>query len=113
MGLLKFQKYQKKKRKLVSNLQKKLGQKNFYQKLIKIDPKVRIIINSNDFQRSIRAYEVKKYTKKSLVEWYKDTKPFFPKENFIKIYLGCPRNLLLNRIKLRAEKMLPDGIKEV
>ncbi len=112
-GLVKIPKISEKKRKLVSNLQKKLGQKNFYQKLIKIDPKVRIIINSNDFQRSIRAYEVKKYTKKSLVDWYKDTKPFFPKENFIKIYLDCPRNLLLNRIKLRAEKMLPDGIKEV
>ena len=112
-GLVKIPKISEKKRKLVSKLQKKLGQKKFYQKLVKIDPNVITTINSNDFQRSIRAYEVKKFTKKSLVEWYKDTKPFFPKENFIKIYLDCPRNLLLDRIKLRAEKMLPQGIKEV
>ena len=70
-------------------------------------------INSNDIQRSIRAYEVKKYTKKSIVDWYKDTKPLFIKDDFIKLYLDCPRDLLLKRIKIRAEKMLPSGVKEV
>ena len=60
----------------IRNLQKKIGQKKFYKKLIKIDPLVKNKINPNDTQRSIRAYEIKKYTKKSLFEWFKKTKKF-------------------------------------
>ena len=112
-GLVKIPKISAKKRKTVSNLQKKLGQINFYKKLIKFDPKIKNLINQNDYQRSIRAYEVKKFTRKSLVDWYKDTKPQFMKDAFIKLYIDCSRDLLLKRIKLRAKKMLPDGIKEV
>ena len=112
-GFVKIPKISVKKRKTISNLQKKLGQLNFYNKLIKIDPKIKHTINSNDVQRSIRAYEVKKFTKKSLMDWYKDTKSHFEKDDFIKIYLECSKDLLLKRIKIRAEKMLPEGIKEV
>ena len=112
-GLVKIPKISAKKRKTVSNLQKKLGQINFYKKLIKFDPKIKNLVNQNDYQRSIRAYEVKKFTRKSLVDWYKDTKPQFMKDDFIKLYIDCSRDLLLKRIKLRAKKMLPDGIKEV
>ena len=112
-GLVKIPKISFKKRKMILDLQKKLGQINFYKKLIKIDPKIKKVVNSNDVQRSIRAYEVKKFTKKSIVDWYKDTKPLFIKDDFIKLYLDCPRDLLLKRIKIRAEKMLPSGIKEV
>ena len=106
-GLVKIPKISVKKRKIVSDLQKKLGQVNFYKKLIKFDPKIKNLINQNDYQRSIRAYEVKKYTRKSLVDWYKDTKPLFMKDAFIKLYIDCSRDLLLERIKLRAKKMLP------
>ena len=112
-GLVRIPKISINKRKKVTELQKKLGQNNFYKKLLQIDPKIVNLVNSNDVQRSIRAYEVKNYTKKSLVEWYKDTKPLFIKEDFIKIYLDCPRELLLDRIQNRVKKMLPDGIKEV
>ena len=112
-GLVKIPKISIKKRKLISNLQKKLGQINFYKKLIKIDPNIEDYININDVQRSIRAYEVKYFTKKSLVEWYKDTKPIYTNDKFIKIYLDCPKDLLLKRIKDRAKKMLPRGISEV
>ena len=112
-GLVRIPKISAKKRKIVSDFQKKLGQINFYQRLIKLDPKIKKIVNQNDYQRSIRAYEVKKFTRKSLVDWYKDTKPLFMKDAFIKLYIDCPRDLLLERIKLRAEKMLPYGMKEV
>ena len=112
-GLVKIPKISFKKRKVILDLQKKLGQINFYKKLIKIDPKIKKIVNLNDVQRSIRAYEVKKFTKKSLVDWYKDTKSLFVKDDFIKLYLDCPRDLLLKRIKIRAEKMFPAGVKEV
>ncbi len=112
-GFVKIPKISIKKRKKVVDLQKKLGQANFYKKLIKIDPKIQETINSNDIQRSIRAYEVKKYTKTSLVDWYMNTKPLFNKDQLIKIYLACPRNLLLKRIESRTERMFSGAIKEV
>tara|TARA_B100000073_G_scaffold333505_1_gene325070 strand:+ start:352 stop:1263 length:912 start_codon:yes stop_codon:yes gene_type:complete len=112
-GLVKIPKISFKKRLTILNLQKKLGQYKFYKKLIKIDPKIDVFINPNDIQRSIRAYEVKWFTKKSLLDWYKDTKPIFIKDDFIKLYIDCPRDLLLEKIKIRAKKTLPQGIKEV
>ncbi len=113
-GLVKIPKISLEKRKYIINLQKKLGQKTFYQKLIQLDPKIKDIINLNDIQRSIRAYEVKKYTKKSLVDWHKNTQSFYKKNDFIKIYLDCPRDVLLKRIKIRTHEMLKKGaIKEV
>ena len=112
-GLVKIPKISKEKRNKIINLQKKIGQNNFYKKLIKIDPNARELINLNDFQRSIRAYEVKYFTNKSLTEWYKETKPIFKRENFVKIYLDCPKDLLFKRIKMRAKKMIPLGLIEV
>ena len=112
-GLVRIPKISAKKRKIVSDLQKKLGQINFYKSLIKLDPKIKKIVNQNDYQRSIRAYEVKKFTRKSLVDWHKDTKPLFMKDTFVKLYIDCSKDLLLERIKLRAEKMLPYGMNEV
>ena len=112
-GLVKIPKISKEKRNKIINLQKKIGQNNFYKKLIKIDPNARELINLNDFQRSIRAYEVKYFTNKSLTEWYKETKPIFRRENFVKIYLDCPKELLFKRIKMRAKKMIPLGLIEV
>ena len=46
------------------------------------------------------------YTKKSLLDWYKDTRSFFVKDDFIKLYLDCPRDLLLDRIKKHLDKKL-------
>ena len=112
-GLVKIPKISLEKRKDIVNIQKKLGQKIFYQKLIQLDPKIKNIVNLNDIQRSIRAYEVKKYTKKSLVDWHENTKSFYRKNDFIKIYLDCPRDVLLERIKIRTHQMLKKGaIKE-
>ena len=112
-GLVKIPKISIKKRQTIINIQKKLGQRKFYKKLIKIDPKVNNVINPNDIQRSIRAYEVKMFTNKSLIDWYKNTKSHFLPHNFIKIYFDCPRDLLLKRIKTRINKMLPEAVKEV
>ena len=108
-GLVKIPKISFEKRKDIINLQKKLGQKIFYQKLIQLDPKIKKIVNLNDVQRSIRAYEVKKFTKKSLVDWHKNTKSLYKKNDFIKIYLNCPRDILLDRIKTRTHKMIRKG----
>ena len=72
-------------------LHKSLGQKKFYQKLIKLDPKSKDKINPTDTQRSIRAYEVKQFTKKSLKDWFQNTKSYFKKDDFFKIYIDYPR----------------------
>ena len=93
----------------IRDLQKKLGQKKFYQKLIKLDPNSKEKINSTDTQRSIRAYEVKQYTKKSLYDWFKNTKSYFEKEDFYKIYIDYPREELIQRIGKRTEQMIKIG----
>ncbi|MDA9152771.1 tRNA (adenosine(37)-N6)-dimethylallyltransferase MiaA [Candidatus Pelagibacter sp.] len=93
----------------IRDLQKKLGQKKFYQKLIKLDPNSKEKINSTDTQRSIRAYEVKQYTKKSLHDWFKNTKSYFEKEDFYKIYVNYPREELIQRIGKRTEQMIKIG----
>ena len=86
-----------------------LGQKKFYQKLLKLDPKSKDKINPTDAQRSIRAYEVKQFTKKSLHDWFKNTKSFFNKDEFFKIYIDFPRDKLIQRISKRTKRMIEIG----
>ena len=113
-GLVRIPKISSKKRNYVRSLQKKLGQKKFYKKLIKIDPLAKNIVNEHDIQRSIRAFEIKKYTKKSMTQWFKDTKALFTDDVFIKLYLDFPRMELLNRIEKRTKQMFKEGaIQEV
>ena len=90
----------------------KIGQVKFYNKLLKLDSKVKYFISPNDIQRSLRAYEVKKYTNKSLYEWIKYTKPNFDQNLFKKIFLNPPRDYLINKINLRIEKMFKQGVKK-
>ena len=90
-------------------LHKNLGQKKFYQKLIKLDPYSKENINPTDTQRSIRAYEVKQFTKKSLHDWFENTKSYFDKDDFFKIYIDYPREELIQRISKRAEQMIEMG----
>ena len=52
----------------IRDLQKRIGQNKFYKKLLELDPMVKNKIEPFDTQRSIRAYEVKKFTKKSIFE---------------------------------------------
>ena len=95
-------------------LQETLGQKKFYQKLLKFDLKSKNKINPTDVQRSIRAYEVKLFTKKSLHDWFKKTKSYFKEDEFFKIYIDYPRKDLIERIDKRTEQMIKMGaIKEV
>jgi len=90
----------------IRSLNKKIGQEKFYKKLIILDKKIKNKIDPNDIQRSIRAYEVKYHTKKSLVDWYKNTKSIYDKDNFFKIYIDYPREKLIERIYLRSKKMI-------
>jgi len=108
-GLVKIPNIPIKFRNKIRNLQKKIGQKKFFNKLIKLDPLIFEKINSTDVQRSIRAYEVKSYTKKSLIDWFKNTKSKFADNDFIKIYIDFPRQQLLDRISARVDQMLKEG----
>jgi len=101
-------------REKIRSLHKKLGQKNFFLRLIKIDPLVRNHINPSDSQRSIRAYEIKLFTKKSMYNWFKNTKSNYDQKNFYKIYLDFPRNDLIKKIAKRVREMINKGaIEEV
>ena len=93
----------------IRTLHKNIGQKKFYQKLIKLDPYSKEKINPTDTQRSIRAYEVKEFTKTSLHDWFKNTKSYFDKDDFFKIYIDYPREELIQRISKRAEQMIEMG----
>ena len=90
-------------------LQETLGQKKFYQKLLKLDLKSKNKINPTDVQRSIRAYEVKLFTKKSLHDWFRKTKSYFKEDEFYKIYIDYPRKDLIKRIEKRTENMIKMG----
>jgi len=98
----------------IRSFQNEIGQKRFFKELAKIDPLVKDKINPTDVQRSIRAYEVKSYTKKSLIDWFKNTKSNFSEEDFFKIYIDFPRTELVENISMRTEQMMKKGaIKEV
>ena len=93
----------------IRSMHNRLGQKSFYLALKKIDPLSKDNINPTDTQRSIRAYEVKKFTKKSLFEWFANTKSLFKQEDFIKIYIEYPRSKLISKINKRVERMIRSG----
>ena len=93
----------------VRNLHEKLGQKKFFIKLLKIDPLIKDRINSSDVQRSIRAYEIKLFTKKSMISWFKNTKSDYAHNDFFKIYIDFPRKDLIERINKRSENMIKLG----
>jgi tRNA dimethylallyltransferase len=113
-GLVKIPNIPMKIRNKIRLMQKKLGQTKFYNKLLKLDPLIKNKIDKNDIQRSIRAYEIKHQTKKSIIEWFNKTKVFFSSDEFIKLYIDYPRESLINRINLRVEGMFKDGaIEEV
>ena len=108
-GLVKIPNVPLKIRNETRKLQKKYGQKKFYQSLIKLDKLSKSKINQNDIQRSLRAYEVKKFTKISLFEWFKKTKKNFETNIFEKIYINYPRQDLIKRINQRTEQMFRKG----
>ena len=93
----------------VRKLQKKIGQKNFYKKLIELDPLCKKNINFNDQNRSIRAFEVYIQTNKSLYTWFKNTKVYFQNKDFEKIFIDAPREKVVKSISVRIEKMIKAG----
>ena len=90
-------------------MSKREGQKKFYKKLLKLDPKIRDKFDSNDTQRSIRAYEIKSYTNISMYDWLTKTKSEFKESDFLKLYIETKREKLIDKINLRTSNMINDG----
>ncbi len=113
-GLVKIPNIPIRVRNKVRLMQKKLGQKNFYIKLLKLDPLIKNKIEKNDVQRSIRAYEIKNYTKVSIISWFQKTQKHISSDEFIKLYIDYPREALIKRINSRVDSMFEEGaIEEV
>ena len=111
-GLVKIPKIPNTIRNKIRSKQKQMGQKKFYLKLLKLDKFVKNKIVSTDIQRSLRAYEVIYFTKKSIFEWYKKTKSQYKKDEFLSIYIDYPKEQLVNKITKRVDQMIKDGAVE-
>ncbi len=96
-------------RQKVRLLHSKVGPKNFFLKLIKLDPLAKKHLSSSDTQRTIRAYEIKLFTKKSMYEWFRSTKSNYKKKDFYKIYIDFPRDELIQKINIRTREMIKNG----
>ena len=113
-GLVKIPNISMKLRNKIRSMQKRYGQKKFYKKLLKLDPKVKSKFDPNDTQRSIRAFEIKTHTKISMYDWLNKTKPIFNESVFLKFYVNFERSKLIKRIQKRTENMIKKGaIQEV
>jgi len=113
-GLVKIPNIPLKFRNKIRAIQKKEGQKKFYKKLLRVDKKAKDKFDQNDTQRSIRAFEIKLYTKISMYDWLNKTKSVFKDNEFFKLYIDFNRQDLVKRISLRTLKMIKKGaIKEV
>ena len=108
-GLVKIPEIPLKFRNKIRLTQKQNGQKKFYKQLLKIDPKSKKKFDPNDIQRTIRAFEIKSFTKISMYEWLKKTKPEFKEDEFLKLYIDFKREDLVKRISLRLVKMMEEG----
>ena len=108
-GLVKIPEIPLKFRNKIRMIQKKEGQKKFYKRLLKIDPKAKDKFDPNDAQRTIRAFEIKSFTKISMYEWLNKTKSEFKDEEFLKLYIDLKREDLIKQISLRSIKMIELG----
>ncbi len=104
-GISKIPNIDIKTRNKVRRLFKKIGYKKFYEKLLKIDPKVKDRILLTDTQRTQRAYEVITKTKKSFFDWISNTKSDFADYDIKKIFIDVPREELLKKISKRTDRM--------
>ena len=113
-GLVKIPTIPSRLRNKIRLIHKKYGQKKFYQKLLKLDPKVKNKFDPNDSQRSIRAFEIKTHTKTSMYDWIDKTRPIFNNRVFMKFYINFERLKLIKKIETRTENMIKKGaIQEV
>tara|TARA_B100000579_G_scaffold230320_1_gene188706 strand:- start:123 stop:1046 length:924 start_codon:yes stop_codon:yes gene_type:complete len=108
-GLVKIPEIPDNLRKETRKLHKKIGQKSFFNKLLKLDPLAKNFVLPSDTHRSMRVYEVKKFTNQSLFKLIKETKSNFEKNIFKKLFINIPREQLNKNIEKRVETMFKNG----
>jgi len=108
-GLVKIPEIPLKFRNKVRLTSKREGQKKFYKKLLKLDPKIKGKFDPNDTQRSIRAYEIKSYTNISMYDWLTKTESEFKDSDFLKLHIETKREKLIEKINLRTSSMINSG----
>ena len=77
--------------------------------MLKLDPLAENFVLSTDSHRSMRVYEVKKFTNQSLFKLIKETKSNFKESIFRKLFINTPKELLDKNIKNRVEIMFNNG----
>ena len=86
------------------------GNEYIHQKLKKIDPISAERIHPNDIKRIIRAIEVYKHTNKTMAQHQEISKKILPKYDFKLIGLTMDRERLYERINIRVDEMLRNGL---
>ena len=91
------------------DLHNRIGQEKFFDQLIKLDPLAKDFVIPSDAQRSMRVYEVKKFTNTSLFKLIESTKSNFDNNVFKKIFINISKDLLEKKIENRIEDMFKEG----
>ena len=97
-------------RKQIDELLKNEGLPSMYNKLQEIDKKTALKLSPNDTTRIRRALEIWYHTGKNLSYWHNiPLITHYKSDDFIKIYINPPRNILDDHCRLRFDIMMQLG----
>jgi len=96
-------------RKKIEQEIKECGLEYVFKKLIKLDPEAAYIVDPKNPRRVVRALEITLLTKKPFSQQRKFGNPLF---NVLEIGIAVPKNKLRQRINLRTEQMIKEGLIE-
>ena len=97
----------------VENILQEKGLEHLYQIIQETDPKTAQKLSPNDSTRIRRAVEIWLDTNKPVSYWHNIApKPFYPAQDFFKIYIKPKRSELDKRARLRFDKMMEMGALE-
>lgn len=99
-------------REYYTSLYNKNGEDFLYEMLKKIDPESSEKIHKNNVKRVIRALEVHEITGKKFSELNTDIRKYSEKYDCILIGLNMDRKILYDRINIRVDKMILEGLIE-
>lgn len=102
----------KKTRDYYTNLYEKIGKDGLYAKLIEVDSKAAEKIHKNNVKRVIRALEFYHITGNKFSDINNDIRKHSNKYDSILIGLSMDRKILYDRINLRVDKMIENGLVE-
>ena len=88
----------------------KEGLENLYNTALKIDPEAMAKISKNDKKRIIRVLEIYHKTGKTKTEQEKESRKNGVKYDYKVFAINMDREILYNRINIRVEKMIKDGL---